>query len=110
MKRKNSRLPAAAIAVLVLGTMLTIITGSLTIGRCRELENVRREASGISTEVQNLEICIDQYHDLETIRSKADGLGMVSPASEQIRTVVLPQAAGAEAQTVSNTENEAVNG
>ena len=48
---------------------------------------LEKEISELNANAENLELCINQYHNLDSIAARARQLGMQKPDASQIRVV-----------------------
>jgi len=73
----------------------------------KEISKVNREISDMTATVENMQVCLSMYQNLDRIETLAYGLGMQFPTEDQIRVVSLPGIAeDASTQTAENTEVE----
>ena len=73
----------------------------------KQISQVNREIRDMTATVENMQVCLSMYQNLDRIETLAYGLGMQLPDAEQIRVVSLPGIAGdASTQTAENTEVE----
>lgn len=73
----------------------------------KEIAAVQNEIKSLTANVENLDLNINQRHNLEEIGRKAVELGMGQPDETQLRIVNLPVLNGnTSAQTVANVSGE----
>lgn len=73
----------------------------------KEIAAVQNEIKSLTANVENLDLNINQRHNLEEIGRKAVELGMGQPDETQLRIVSLPVLNGnTSAQTVANVSGE----
>lgn len=90
--RKRSRiLLFAAVVVLFVGTFLQITMLSRISSQNKQAAQLEREIVELSANAENLEVSINQYHNLESIAARAQQLGMEQPDETQIRVVNVAQ-------------------
>lgn len=73
----------------------------------KQLASLEKEIQALSANAANLDLSINQRHNLDEIGRKAILLGMEQPDESRLRVVSLPQANGeTSAQTVLNDGGE----
>ena len=76
-------------------------------GQNKQLASLEKEIQALSANAANLDLSINQRHNLDEIGRKAILLGMEQPDESRLRVVSLPQANGeTSAQTVLNDGGE----
>ena len=76
-------------------------------GQNKQLALLEKEIQALSANAANLDLSINQRHNLDEIGRKAILLGMEQPDESRLRVVSLPQANGeTSAQTVLNDGGE----
>ena len=84
----RSRPMAIALAALLFAGMFVQISMLARISSGNKaISKVQREITELSASAENLELSINQYHNLEEIAVKAARLGMQRPDQTQIRVV-----------------------
>ncbi|MBQ8972322.1 MAG: hypothetical protein IJ074_04505 [Clostridia bacterium] len=92
-----------ALGVFVFCALAALIAAVRLGGQNRELRAVENELEQLERETQNLEMCIRQAYNLNSIGQRAELLGMQQPEEEQLRVIRLPQLPGDTTQySVSN--------
>lgn len=77
----------AAAIVLFAGLFVQISMLSRISSQSKQAAKLEREIVELSASAENLEVSINQYHNLETIAARAQQLGMEQPDETQIRVV-----------------------
>ena len=111
-QQRLSRVLVVAAAVVLLGGLFGQIAVRARISaQAKRIDAVRSEIQELNANIKNLDLCINQHHNLETIGDRARELGMEEPADDQLRVVNLPQIAGdTSTQTVASGESEKISG
>lgn len=111
-EQRLSRTLAVLAAIVFFGGLFGQIALRAQIsGQAKRIDAVHREIRTLSASAENLDLCINQYHNLETIGQRALQLGMDVPADDQLRVVNLPQIGGdTSTQTVANDSGEKISG
>ena len=87
----NRVLLVLAAAVLFVGLFMQITMLSRISSQSKQASALEREIVELSANAENLELSINQYHDLDTIEVRARQLGMEEPTDTQIRVVSVVQ-------------------
>ena len=111
-QQRLSRVLVVAAAVVLLGGLFGQIAVRARISaQVKQIDAVRGEIQELDASVRNLDLCINQHHNLETIGDRARELGMEEPVDDQLRVVNLPQVEGdTSTQTVASGEGEKISG
>ena len=91
MAARNRRLLILAAIVLFAGLFLQITMLSRISLQSKRASAVERELVELSANAENLELSINQYHNLEAIAARARQMGMEQPDETQIRVVNVAQ-------------------
>ena len=94
-------------AVLFIGLFVQISMLARISGQNKRASQVEAEITRLSSDAENLELVINEYHNLEDIAVKAERLGMSRPDETQIRVVsvaAMPQ--GTDIQTAERIGEE----
>lgn len=76
-------------------------------GQQKEIQSVEREIRELNANADNLNLCLNQFRNLERIAARAQQLGMEQPTETQIRVVNLPAAIeNTSTQSAENTGAE----
>ncbi len=90
-ERKLSRALMIAFAVvLALGVCSQIAMMARLSGQNKRVVETRKEIRALSASADNLNLSLNQYHNLERIALRARQLGMEQPDETQLRVVNLP--------------------
>ena len=108
-KLTRSLLVAAAV-LLFAGLFAQIAVRAQISGQAKELAAIQARMHAMSADADNLTLCINQHHDLESIGRRAIEMGMQMPGDDQPRVLNLPLAGDTSTQTVANTDGEEING
>ena len=101
-QRLSKALFILAIVVLFTGLTFQITLRARIAGQAKQLSAVESEITALSANARNLDLNINQRHNLAEIEARAVSLGMARPDESQLRVVVLPALNGdTSAQTVS---------
>lgn len=84
---RSRALKIIAAILLFAGLFVQITMLSAISEKGKEASRLEREIVMLSADVENLELGINQYHNLDKIASRARNLGMVQPDETQIRVV-----------------------
>ncbi len=76
-----------AASVLFAGLFMQISMLSRISAQIKRAAVLEKEISELNANAQNLELCINQYHNLDSIAARARQLGMQKPDASQIRVV-----------------------
>lgn len=87
----NRVLLILAAAVLFVGLFMQITMLSRISSQSKQASALEREIVELSANAENLELSINQYHNLDTIEARARQLGMEEPSDTQIRVVSVVQ-------------------
>ena len=110
-KRLSGILLVVAAVVLFCGLFGQIALRAQISGQAKEIAAVQAEIRTLSANAENLDLTINQRHNLTEIGQKAVLLGMEQPDESQMRVVHLPAMNGnTSTQTVANTGGEELNG
>lgn len=83
----NRLLLIAVAAVLFAGLFVQITMLSRISSQNKQAAKLEREIMELSASAENLEVSINQYHNLETIAARAQQLGMEQADETQIRVI-----------------------
>ena len=110
-QRLSRVLAVVAVAVLFGGLFGQIAVRARISAQTKKIDAVRSQIQELDASVRNLDLCINQHHNLEIIGDRARELGMEAPVDDQLRVVNLPQVAGdTSTQTVVNDDGEKISG
>ena len=87
MSARSRMLMLLAGLILFAGLFLQITMLSRISLQSKRASAVERELEELSANAENLELSINQYHNLEVIAARAQQLGMEQPDETQIRVV-----------------------
>lgn len=87
----NRVLLILAAAVLFAGLFMQITMLSRISSQSKQASALEREIVELSASAENLELSINQYHNLDSIELRARQLGMEEPTDTQIRVVSVVQ-------------------
>lgn len=109
-RRRSGRGRALAIlaaAVLFAGLFIQISMLSRISAQIKRAAALEKEIGELSANAENLELCINQYHNLESIAARARQLGMQKPDASQIRVVRVAKPSGKDtsAQTAEAADS-----
>ena len=83
-----SRILMLAVAVVLVAGLFAQITMLARISsQSKQVSRLEKEITELSANAENLELSINQYHNLENIAARAQQLGMEQPDATQIRVV-----------------------
>ena len=106
-RRLTKVLLIAAALVFFCGLFGQIALRAQLSGQNKQLASLEKEIQALSANAANLDLSINQRHNLDEIGRKAILLGMEQPDESRLRVVSLPQAIGeTSAQTVLNDGGE----
>lgn len=106
-RRLTKVLLIAAALVFFCGLFGQIALRAQLSGQNKQLASLEKEIQALSANAANLDLSINQRHNLDEIGRKAILLGMEQPDESRLRVVSLPQANGeTSAQTVLNDSGE----
>ena len=106
-RRLTKVLLIAAALVFFCGLFGQIALRAQLSGQNKRLASLEKEIQALSANAANLDLSINQRHNLDEIGRKAILLGMEQPDESRLRVVSLPQANGeTSAQTVLNDGGE----
>ena len=106
-RRLTKALLIAAALVFFCGLFGQIALRAQLSGQNKQLASLEKEIQALSANAANLDLSINQRHNLDEIGRKAILLGMEQPDESRLRVVSLPQAAeDTSAQTVFNDGGE----
>ena len=89
-KRLNRLLMVAFALVLFIGVFSQIAMMAKLSGQNKRVVETRKEINALSASADNLNLGLNQYHNLERIAARARQLGMEQPDETQLRVVNLP--------------------
>lgn len=84
---RGRKLMILAAAVLFVGLFVQITMLSRISYQNKRASALERELTELSANAENLELSINQYHNLEAIAARAKQMGMEQPNETQIRVV-----------------------
>ena len=106
-RRLTKVLLIAAALVFFCGLFGQIALRAQLSGQNKQLASLEKEIQALSANAANLDLSINQRHNLDEIGRKAILLGMEQPDESRLRVVSLPRANGeTSAQTVLNDGGE----
>lgn len=106
-RRLTKVLLIAAALVFFCGLFGQIALRAQLSGQNKQLASLEKEIQALSANAANLDLSINQRHNLDEIGRRAILLGMEQPDESRLRVVSLPQANGeTSAQTVLNDGGE----
>lgn len=89
-KRLNRLLMVAFALVLFIGVFSQIAMMAKLSGQNKKVVETRKEIKALSASADNLNLGLNQYHNLDRIAARAQQLGMEQPDGTQLRVVNLP--------------------
>ena len=89
-RRLSRALMIAFAVVLALGVCSQIAMMARLSGQNKQVVETEREIRALSASADNLNLSLNQYHNLERIALRARQLGMEQPDETQLRVVNLP--------------------
>ena len=110
-ERKLNRLLLIVFAVVLFaGAFSQIAMLARLSGQNKAIRAMEKEARELSASAENLNLSLNQYHNLDRIAARAAQLGMEQPREAQIRVVNLPATVGnTSTQSAENTGAEEIN-
>ena len=106
-QRLTKILLIAAAVVLFCGLFAQIAVRSQVSGQAKRVAAMQAQIRLMQADAENMQLCINQYHDLDEIGKRALAMGMEPLTDERMRVVSLPNADGnTSAQTVANVGGE----
>ena len=89
--RRTSRILMAVFAlVLFIGVFSQIAMMAKLSGQNKRVVETQKEIKALSASADNLNLGLNQYHNLDRIAARAQQLGMEQPDETQLRVVNLP--------------------
>ena len=90
-ERKLSRVLMCVFALaLLIGLFSQIAMLARISGQAKDCQKIEREIRELSANADNLNLSLNQFHNLDRIAVRAQQLGMEQPTETQIRVVNLP--------------------
>ena len=90
-ERRTSRILMAVFAlVLFIGVFAQIAMMAKLASQNKQVVAAQKEIKALSASADNLNLGLNQYHNLERIAARAQQLGMEQPDETQLRVVNLP--------------------
>ena len=89
-KKLNRMLMAAFALVLFVGVFLQIAMMARLSAQNKQAVEAQAETHALAIRAENLNLALNQYHNLERIAFRAKQLGMEQPDETQLRVVNLP--------------------
>ena len=89
-RNQNRMLMIAFALVLFIGVVSQIAMMARLSGQNKQVVETEREIRALSASADNLNLSLNQYHNLERIAARAQQLGMEQPNETQLRVVNLP--------------------
>ena len=89
-RRLNRLLMVAFALVLFIGVFTQIAMMARLSGHNKQAVETEKEIRALSASADNLNLSLNQYHNLERIAARAEQLGMEQPDDTQLRVVNLP--------------------
>lgn len=86
----NRLLMVAFALVLFIGVFTQIAMMARLSGQNKQAVETEKEIRALSASADNLNLSLNQYHNLERIAARAEQLGMEQPDDTQLRVVNLP--------------------
>ena len=109
-RKLNRLLLIVFAAVLFVGAFSQIAMLARLSGQTKAVQALEKEARALSASADNLNLSLNQYHNLERIAARARQLGMEQPKETQIRVVNLPAAVeNTSTQSAGNIGAEEMN-
>ncbi len=108
-QRATRMLMALAAVVLFCGLFAQIAVRAQVSEQAKEIAAVEARMHLMRAEMDNLNLCINQHHNLNSIGERALALGMEQPTEDRVRVVSLP-AMNTPTQTVANVSDTEING
>lgn len=109
IRRTNRTLILVFVAVLLVGAFTQVAMLARVTGQNKQVRAVEKEILNLSANADNLNLCLNQYRNLERVAARAEKLGMEKPTGDQIRVVRLPAALdNTSTQSADNTGVEEI--
>ena len=89
-RRLGRALMIAFALVLFLGVCAQIAMMARLSGQNKQVVETQKEIRALTASADNLNLSLNQYHNLERIAARAEQLGMEQPGETQLRVVNLP--------------------
>ena len=89
-KRLNRMLMTAFAVVLFIGVVLQIAMMARLSAQNKQVVEAQNETHMLGVRADNLNLALNQYHNLDRIAARAQQLGMEQPDETQLRVVNLP--------------------
>ena len=89
-KRLNRMLMTAFAVVLFIGVVLQIAMMARLSAQNKQVVETRNDTHMLAVRADNMNLALNQYHNLERIAVRARQLGMEQPDETQLRVVNLP--------------------
>ena len=89
-RRLNRLLMVAFALVLFIGVFTQIAMMARLSGQNKQAVETEKEIRALSASADNINLSLNQYHNLERIAARAEQLGMEQPDDTQLRVVNLP--------------------
>ncbi len=106
-KRLNRALMVAFALVLFIGVFTQIALMVRLSGQNKLVVQTQKEIKALNASADNLNLSLNQYHNLERIAARAQQLGMEQPDETQLRVVNLPGLVeGTSTQSADNSGAE----
>ena len=80
--------------VLFIGAFAQIAMMARLSGQSKQVAETQKEIRALSASADNLNLSLNQYHNLERIAARAQQLGMEQPDETQLRVLNLPAVIG----------------
>jgi len=109
-ERKLSRILMCVFAVVLFAGLVSQITMLACIsGQQKQVKAMEKELRELDATADNLDLCLNQFRNLERISLRAQQLGMEQPVDAQIRVVNLPHSiVSTSTQSVDNIDAEEI--
>lgn len=109
-KGRGSRFLVIAVAALLFAGLFLQITMLTSISsQGKQAAKLRQEIEELSANAENLQLTINQHHNLTTIQARAEQLGMAEVGAEQLRVISVAYGNGdTSTQTVELIDGEKV--
>lgn len=106
-RRTSGPLKAVLAVCLLAGLFVQISLLARYSAQAKEISRVNGQIRELTSQEEDLQVCLSMYQNLERIEARAQALGMQLPDESQIRVVSLPGIAEeALTQTAENTAAE----
>lgn len=107
LRRANRTLIMVFVAILLVGAFTQIAMIARVTGQNKQVQAVEKEIRDLNANAENLNLCLNQYKNLDRVAARAAKLGMDKPSGDQIRVVRLPaQLENTSTQSVANSGAE----